>query len=225
MPVSWPVPGQRFDECSLFSYKCSQIGYNEIPMAADLASLLFKDYRRRVLGLLLLHPDEQYHVREIARLTGTVAGTLHKELASLAEAGILVKEVAGNQVRYGANRACPIFDELVGIMKKTSGIVHVLADAMAPLAAEIQAAFVFGSVASGKETAGSDVDVMIIGNVDFARAIHALHPAQGTLGREINPKVFSSKEWLERIKKREAFVMDVMKKPKLFIIGTAHDLG
>lgn len=164
-------------------------------------------------------------MREIARLTGTVAGTLHKELANLAKTGILIKEVSGNQVRYGANRACPIFDELVGIVKKTSGIVDVLADALVPLAADIHAAFVFGSVASGKETAGSDVDVMIFGDVDFARAVHALHPAQDILGREINPKVFSSNEWRERIQKRDAFVTDIMKRPTLFIIGTAHDIG
>ena len=55
-------------------------------MSLSLASVLFKDYRRRVLGLLLLHPGDSYHVREIARLTGTVAGTLHKELTTLANA-------------------------------------------------------------------------------------------------------------------------------------------
>lgn len=131
---------------------------------------------------------------EIARPKGAVAGTLHQELASLVEAGILVKEVFGNQVRYGANRPCSILDELVGIVKKTPGIVHVLADVLSLLVAEIKPAFVFESVASGKETAGCDVDVMIIGNVDFARAVHALHPAQDILGRSIHPKVFSSNE-------------------------------
>lgn len=78
-------------------------------MSAKLAELLFKDYRRRVLGLLLLHPDKAYHVREIARLTGTVAGTLHKELSRLAEAGVLQKETSGNQVLYSANRDGLIF--------------------------------------------------------------------------------------------------------------------
>ena len=134
--------GPLLVECSRLGYGCSQFAYIEIPMAADLVSLLFRDYRRRVLGLLLLHPDEQYHVREIARLTGTVAGTLHKELASLAEAGILVKEVSGNQLLYGANRACPIFEELAGILRKTSGPVDVLTEALAPLAKHIRAAFV-----------------------------------------------------------------------------------
>ena len=91
-------------------------------MASKLAELLFKDYRRQALGLLLLHADKRYHVREIARLTGTVAGTLHKELARLADAGLLLKETVGNQVFYEANRDCPIFEELASILRKTSGL-------------------------------------------------------------------------------------------------------
>lgn len=137
-------------------------------MSSPLTALLFKDYRRRVLGLLLLHPDKEYHVREIARLTGTVAGTLHKELARLAEAGVLVKEASGNQVYYRAGRTCPVFEELSGILRKTSGLIDVLADMLAPLTENITVALVFGSVAKGKETAGSDVDVLLIGELEFS---------------------------------------------------------
>ncbi len=190
-----------------------------------LAELLFKDYRRRVLGLLLLHPDKKYHVREIARLTGTVAGTLHKELARLAEAGILRKETVGNQVQYSADRNCPIFEELAGILRKTSGVVDVLADALAPIADGIDTAFVFGSMASGKETAGSDVDVLVIGDVTFSEVANALYPAQDLLQREINPKVYSKEEWIQMQKNKDAFVKDVVVKPKLFILGAANDLG
>ncbi|MDH5546194.1 MAG: ArsR family transcriptional regulator [Gammaproteobacteria bacterium] len=89
-------------------------------MKSSLSELLFKDYRRHVLGLLLLNPENSYHVREIARLTGTSAGTLHKELTKLAETGLLLKELLGNQVVYQANTYCPIFLELVSIMKKLS---------------------------------------------------------------------------------------------------------
>ena len=96
-------------------------------MASKLVELLFKDYRRRVLGLLLLHPDKAYHVREIARLTGTVAGTLHKELSRLADAGILLKQSVGNQVLYQANSDGLIFEELASILRKTSGEGDLLA--------------------------------------------------------------------------------------------------
>ncbi len=194
-------------------------------MSFQLAALLFKEYRRRVLGLLLLHPEETYHVREIARLTGTVAGTLHKELARLAEAGILAKSVSGNQVRYGANREGLIFEELAAILRKTSGVVDVLADALAPLADDIQLAFVFGSMASGKQTAGSDIDILVIGTSGFKAVVKALHPAETSLKREINPKVYSQSEWQQLIETKDRFVKEVMDKPKLLVMGDKHGFG
>lgn len=189
-----------------------------------LASLLFKDYRRRVLALLLLHPDEAYHVREIARLTDTVAGTLHKELSRLSEAGVLLKEAKGNLLLYRANRDCPIFEELASILRKTSGVVDILAGVLTPIEGKISVALVFGSMASGKESAGSDVDVLIIGSLGFTEAVKALYPAQKTLGREINPKVYSKREWKQVREAGNAFIKEVMEKPKLFIIGGTDDL-
>jgi DNA-binding transcriptional ArsR family regulator len=102
-------------------------------------SLLFSEYRRRVLGLLLLHPDSRYHVREIARLTSTTAGTLHRELSKLAKAGVLIRETSGNQVYYQANRDFLIFQELTSILKKTTGLVDVLVESLASLAEKTRA--------------------------------------------------------------------------------------
>ena len=194
-------------------------------MASKLAKLLFKDYRRRVLGLLLMHADKRYHVREIARLTDTVAGTLHKELSRLADAGLLLKDTVGNQVLYGANRDCPIFEELASIFRKTSGVTDVLAGVLASFSDRIVAAFVFGSMASGKETAGSDVDLLVIGDVGFTEVARAVYSAQEVLGREINPKVYSKKEWNQMLKNKDAFIKEVLGKPKLFIAGSEDELG
>jgi predicted nucleotidyltransferase len=194
-------------------------------MGGQLADLLFKEYRRRVLGLMLLHPEETYHVREIARLTGTVAGTLHKELARLAEAGILLKSVSGNQVRYGANREGLIFDELASILRKTSGVVDVLAEALAPVADKIRLAFVYGSIASGRQSAGSDVDILIVGTLEFTTAVKLLHPAQTTLKREINPKVFSPSEWQQLADTKDRFFTELMERPKLLVMGEKHEFG
>lgn len=98
-----------------------------------LASLLFGNYRGSVLGLLLLHPDQHYHVREIARLTATSAGTLHKELDKLAQAGLLLREKVGNQLHFRANQHNPIFTELASILRKTSGLADVVRNALLPL--------------------------------------------------------------------------------------------
>lgn len=189
-----------------------------------LASVLFTDYRRRVLGLLLLHPAQGYYLREIARLTGTVPGTLKRELTKLADAGVLTVKKVGNQVHYAANRDCPIFEELASVLRKTSGLVDVLADGLVPLAAQIEVAFVFGSMASGKANAGSDIDLMVIGDADFGKVVQQLHPLQQTLGREINPKLYTHAEWQTLVRAQSAFVRDVLGKPRLFVIGSEQSL-
>ena len=189
-----------------------------------LSSLLFSDYRRRVLGLLLLHPDTTYHVRELARLTGTSAGTLHKELTKLTNGGVLRRQEVGNQVRYSADRDCPVFEELASILRKTSGLVDVLVDALSSIEKNITLAFVFGSVARGEQQSNSDVDVMLVGSLGFADAVQVLHPVQATLQREINPVVYSLEEFRRRAASDDSFVREVLSQPKLFVVGNENEL-
>ena len=190
-----------------------------------LMELLFGQYRQRVLSLLLLNPEESYYVREVARLTNTAPGTVHKELARLAEVGLLIREEQGNQVRYQANRVHPIFPELAGLFRKTTGVVAVLAEALKTVADQIDYAFVFGSIARGEETPSSDVDVLLIGKVSFVDAVQALYPAQEILQREINPTIYNQEEFIKRVAAGEPFVQNLLNSPKLFVIGNAHDFG
>jgi predicted nucleotidyltransferase len=191
----------------------------------SLSAILFSEYRRRVLGLLLLHPDQHYYLREIARQTGTAPGTLTRELGKLVEAGVLGVEKVGNQAHYSANRDCPIFSELAAILRKTSGLAEVLSEGLAPFASHIEAAFVYGSMASDKARAGSDIDLMVIGGVGFADLVQALYPLQEVLGREINPKVYSRPAWKKLVADQSAFVRDVLAKPKLFVVGNEKNLN
>jgi predicted nucleotidyltransferase len=188
------------------------------------SSILFPGYRRRVLGMLLLHPEESLHGREIARRTGLPAGTLTRELKRLAEAGLLNCERRGNQLLYSANRQSPIFEELAGILRKTSGLADVVAEALEPLTDHIEVALIFGSVARGSETRGSDVDVLIIGPVDYGIVVDALYPAQERLAREINPKVFTAREWSGKLKEKNPFVLEVLSGKRIFLIGGEHEL-
>ncbi len=192
-------------------------------MHQSLPSLLFPEYRRRVLGLLLLRPEEALHGREIARRTGLPAGTITRELGKLAEVGLLKREKRGNQQVYSADTTGPIFTELASILRKTSGMADVLVQSLAPSAHKLRLAFVFGSVAQGRETSGSDIDVMLIGDISFREAVQLLHPTEAVLGREVNPKVFGTSEFTDKVR-LEPFLADVMAKPKLFLIGNAHDL-
>lgn len=193
-------------------------------MRQSLASTLLPEYRRRVLGLLLLQPDLALHGREIARRTGLQPGTVTRELAKLAEVGLLRREQRGNQQVYSANTACPVFTELASILRKTSGMGDVLIQALAPVVPSLKAAFVFGSVAQGRETAGSDIDLLLIGDIGFGQAVELLYPAQAALGREVNPKVFSVGEFAAKAQ-AEPFLRDVLAKPKIFLIGSEHDLA
>ena len=168
-------------------------------MHQSLPSLLFPEYRRRVLGLLLLRPDEALHGREIARRTGLPAGTITRELGKLAEVRLLKREKRGNQQIYSADTSSPIFNELASILRKTSGLAEVLVQALAPAAHKLRAAFVFGSVAQGREAACSDIDVMLIGDLGFREAVELLHPTQAVLGREVNPSVFATDEFIAKV--------------------------
>ena len=190
-----------------------------------MADLLFPaGYRRKALALLLLRPDEQLHAREIARVTGSSPGAMAKELDQLQRAGLLERTSIGNQARYSANRQHPVFPELSGLLKKTVGLADVLSAALAPLADRIDVAFVFGSIARSSEHAGSDVDIAVIGKLEFPAVIDALAPAQEIVHREINPKVFAPGEWRDKRASGSSFVGELLAKPKIFIIGGQHDL-
>lgn len=193
--------------------------------STGLAETLFSDYRRRILALLLLRSDEDFHVREISRLTGVPAGSLHRELKLLTDAGLLSRQAMGNQVRYHAERDCPIFHELAGIFRKTSGLADVIRSALQPLSPCITAAFIFGSVAKGEERATSDVDVCVVGTVSFTDVVVALADMNQKLGREINPVIMPYEQFTAKLAAGEQFATRIMSEPKLFLIGDEHDLG
>jgi predicted nucleotidyltransferase len=138
---------------------------------------------------------------------------------------IKTREKAGNQLRYQANRRSPIFEELAGILRKTSGLADVLRDALARLARRIEVALIFGSVAKGAEKAGSDVDVLLIGDIGFADAVKALHAAQQEIGREINPVAMSPLEFRRKVKGRDSLVRNVLAKETLFLMGDDIELA
>ena len=192
---------------------------------ASISDLLFPNqYRRKVLGLLLMRPDQQIHLRELARVIGAAPGTLKKELDALCGVGLLRAERVGNQVRFCANTAHPVFPELQALIRKTIGLADALRLSLAPLAGRIDAAFIFGSMASGTESAGSDIDLMVVGDAGFAEIVDATYAAQATLGREINPKVMSASEWQAKKAESNAFLQNVLNKPRIMLIGDADAL-
>ncbi|RQO78389.1 DNA polymerase subunit beta [Aquitalea sp. FJL05] len=191
----------------------------------DLLETLFGAQRQGVLARLLLHPEQSLHVRELARLTGSSPGSLHRELAKLAACGLLLRSTRGNQVLYQANVANPVYPELAGLFRKTVGLSTPLRDALQPLAGQIELALVFGSMARGEAHAESDIDVLVVGRVGFAEVVEALYPCQAMLGREINPVVYSTEKWQQMRAADDYFVRDVLTRPNLMLLGTIHDAG
>ena len=168
-------------------------------------------------------PEKSFYTKEIIRSTGMGVATIKRELDRMLASGILSLTKIGNQHHYQANPDCPIYFELLGIVKKTFGVTGVIKHALYPLRENISWAFIFGSVASGKETSTSDIDVMIIGDIEFSDAVKALYAAQETLGREVNPKIYRKEEWIHMLNNKDAFIKDVLSKPRMDVLGDDNE--
>jgi uncharacterized protein len=189
-----------------------------------VASALFSKNRRAILALLFGHPDRQFYLRQISRACGGGLGAIQRELGQLVNAGIIEREVRDKQVYFKASENCPVFEELKGLVVKTAGVADVLRISLAPLSDNIILAFVYGSVARGSHKRQSDIDLIIVGNVSFAIVVQSLAGAQESLSREVNPVVYSPKEFQSKITAGRHFLSSVMKKEKIFIIGDDNEL-
>jgi predicted nucleotidyltransferase len=178
-----------------------------------------------VLSALLLHPEASLHVRELARLTGASAGSLHRELRALADLGLLLRHEVGRQVHYRANIDSPVFEELAGLLRKTGGLADVLRDALSPLGDKITFAFVYGSVAAGTERPNSDVDLMVLGSAGFGDLARALAGAQAALRRDVNPTVMTVREFKQKLTSGDGFARSVVREARLWLMGEEDDFG
>jgi len=191
----------------------------------SLAHYLLGKNRAALLAALLLRPDESLHVRELARLTGASPGSVHRELKVFTELGVLRRREVGRQVFYSADRGCPVFEELAGLLRKTVGLVDVIRHALQPFSDRIVGVFLYGSMASGAETSHSDVDVMILGDLTFSEAVQALAPTEAALRREVNATVMKAVEFTKKRKARDGFVTAVCKAPKLWVMGDVDEIS
>ena len=196
------------------------------PQRSGLADALFTATQQRVLGCLFAVGGRSYAVNELIQATGAGSGAVQRELARLSAAGLVRVERVGNQKRYSAAPDNPIHDELSAIVRKTFGLAGPLREALAPLANAIDAAFIYGSVARGSDTARSDIDLMLVSDhVGYAEAMTAQDPLIQRLGREINPTLYSRDELQARIRAGNSFITRVLALPRIWLIGSDDDLG
>ncbi|MEP6791757.1 MAG: transcriptional regulator [Ramlibacter sp.] len=195
------------------------------PASTSLANALFPLVRQRVLALLYGNPGRSFFGNEVVALAQSGTGAVQRELASLAQAGLLVVTALGNQKHYQANAAAPVFEELRSLVLKTSGLVDVLRTALAPLAGAIDVAFVFGSVAKKQDTTHSDVDLLLVSDsLGYADAFSALEAAAARLGRKVNPTLYTRADLAKRVARKNAFALRVLAQDKLWVIGNQDTL-
>lgn len=180
--------------------------------------------RVKLLKILLLESPGNFYLRELAARAGMSVGTVSRELLTLTESGIVTKEARGRQTYFSINERCPIVPELRSMFVKTMGVADVIRASLVDLPKGIQVAFIYGSLAKGSQTAESDIDLMVIGDVSFREIIGAVREAQDQIGREINPTVYPADEFAERVRGKDHFITSVMDEPKVFVIGDEDEL-
>ena len=190
----------------------------------SISTALFTDSQARVYRCLFGQPECEFHLNELRRLTGLGSASLQRELNRLADAGLVTSERVGNLRRFRANPSSPVYPELVSLTRKVLGAEPVLREALAVLTPNLKAAWIYGSYAKESETAQSDLDVMLVGNrLTLSRVLEVLTPAEGELGRKINPTLYTTSEFSKRRAEPDSFVNRVLAQPVLVLMGNLHD--
>lgn len=187
-----------------------------------LAELLSSRVKAEIFRLLFRTPEAELHLRELTRQTGLSVGTVRQELQRLTRLGIVADRKDGNRICYRANQQHPLYPDLRNLVLKTSGLTDVLRGALEHLG--IRLAFVFGSIARNEDQAHSDVDLLVIGDITLRQLTKLLSGMAARIGREINPHLMTALEFARRKKSRDHFLTTVLASPKLFVIGTDHEL-
>lgn len=187
-----------------------------------LAEILSSRARAEIFRLFFRRTDVELHIREIQRRSGLNDSTIRQELQKLVRLDLIQGRRDGNRVYYRANRENSLYADIRNVVLKTIGLADALKDALRD--DRIRIAFVFGSTAKGEEKAGSDVDLMVIGDLGLRHLSKMLSGVSEKIGREINPHVFAKDEFQKRIESKEHFISNVLKSPKIFVIGSDNDL-
>jgi predicted nucleotidyltransferase len=183
-----------------------------------LVKLFTSKLRVEIIALFFSRSEEALYLGEIVKLTGEDRGNISRELRNLESIGLLISRKEGNLKYYSSNRDFLLYDELRSMILKTRGAVGILKEKLSR-AKKIDYAFIYGSIAAGTETAKSDIDLMVIGEISVESLLRIMRGPEKTLGREINPSLYSAKEYKNRMKKKDPFIVRVMNEPRMMLIG------
>lgn len=179
--------------------------------------------RARILAWFFTHQDEDFFVRQLAIILREDPSNLSRELARLEKVGILSSTRQGNLKYFRTNEKCSFHDELKGLILKTVGVIGEIQSAVEGLP-EIEYALIYGSYARGEETADSDIDLMVVGEVDLDKLDSAISGLERRFGRTINYVAYNEKEFKEKRKRRDGFITDVLRDKKIMLVGGEREL-
>lgn len=194
------------------------------PSRQSLTDALFSSTQRRVLGLLFGQPERSFFATEVIGRLGAGSGAVQRELKRLADSGLVNVSRVGNQKHYQANSASPIHAELCSLIRKTVGLAEPLRQALEPQFRAIDLALIYGSVAKGRETAASDIDLLVVSDsLTLEEAFRLLADAERLLTRKINPTLYTSKEFHRRLRESTPFLKRMLADEVVVLIGTLPD--
>jgi predicted nucleotidyltransferase/DNA-binding HxlR family transcriptional regulator len=189
----------------------------------NLVDIVSSRVKAELLRLLFGLRQPELHLRELVRQSGLSLGTVQQELRRLTRIGLVTARRDGNRVYYQADQEHPLYADLRNVVLKTNGLVNVLRQALQ--VKDVQLAFVFGSIARGEARPESDVDLMVITPLGLRGVARLLSGVGEKLGRQINPHVLAREEFSRRKGSGDHFVSSVLASPKLFAIGSEHELA
>jgi len=193
-------------------------------LGSPWSALFASDALVALLKVFITSPDQSFYQNELAAVTRAGRYTVQRELLRLEKAGLVTSARRGNRVYYNADRSHPAFEDLKRMFLKTVSLGDALRAGLSPVAAKVRAAFIYGSYASGLEKAGSDIDLMIVGDLTPRETASVLGPLGRQLGVEFNPVVYPVREFKALVKQKHHFVTGVLKGPKIFLIGGEDDV-
>ena len=189
----------------------------------DISNLFKSKVRKALFKLYFTNPDSEFYLRELERMLSIPVSMIRKELLRLEKEGIFAFHKKGNLAYYHVNKAYPLFSELKSIVFKTIGVQGLLTEALQKIKG-IEIAFIYGSYAKGNEKANSDIDLCIVGTVDESILLRRINELEKLLRREINYTLYTEKEFTEKRRKKNSFILDLISNPKIMLIGEKNDL-
>jgi predicted nucleotidyltransferase len=191
-------------------------------MASKIDRLFGSKTRVAILVKLMMNLEKKYYLRELANELDVPYSMVYKERGNLVKLGVITEEKRGKVNLIEVNRDLPYFAELKALIVKTAGVGDILHDSLEKLRG-VEYALVYGSFASGEETASSDIDLLVIGSVDEEEVLRTITECERRLGREVNYILWSKKDLLRRARSGHHLVADITAKPVIMVVGDERE--